>query len=191
MRGNAPKMKRIFALMLFVFALQGCEKDDICDPDTNTTPRLVISFFDYNNPTLAKNVTNLKVVAEGREDGIVFNETAADNTRYLTSANKIFVPLDISADRIRYILTLNANASDPGLVYTDTLEFNYTRQTLYISRACGYSVYFTLNNGAGDESNPFVLNNDESATQGSWIQNITLANRNLISEDDTHLNIYW
>ena len=36
-------MKKII-LLLFVIALSfsGCEKDDICDADTVTTPRLVI-----------------------------------------------------------------------------------------------------------------------------------------------------
>ena len=183
-------MKKILALLLLVFTF-GCEKDDICDADTNTTPRLVLSFFDYNDPSVAKNVVNLKVVQEGREDGIVFNESGTDVTKYLANGPSVSLPLDTSADRIRYILTLNANATDPGLIYTDTLEFNYSRQTLYISRACGYSVYFLLNGGNGDEPNAFVLNDDQAATQGNWIQNITIANRNVISENETHLNIYW
>ncbi len=183
-------MKKMFALLLLC-VISGCEKDDICDADTQTTPRLVISFFDYNDPTLPKNVTNLKVAKEGRQDGIVFNESATGDARFWANANKILVPLDTGADRIRYVFTLNANATDPGLIFTDTLEFNYKRQTLYISRACGYSVYFTLNGGTGDEPDPYVLNGDENATQGNWIQNITVANNNLISENETHLNIYF
>jgi len=184
-------MKKIFALLLLLaFTLPGCEKDDICDADTNTTPRLVIEFYDYSDPDLLKSVTNLKVIADGQENGIVFNEAGNDVTRYLANANKITVPFDTSADAITYQFILNANSGDPGQIYTDTLQFNYARQTIYISRACGYSVLFNLNS---DNSlpNPFVLNNDPDALQGTWIQNITVENYNLISENETHLKIYW
>jgi hypothetical protein len=184
-------MKKIICvLLLLAFTLPSCEKDDLCAEDTNTTPRLVISFFDYTDPDLAKQVTNLKVVADGHENGIVFNETGTEVTRYLANAKSIMVPLDTSADTIKYVFTLNANSGDPGLVYTDTLEFNYARRTIFISRACGYSVYFNLND-SNDLPNPFVLNDDETATQGNWVQNITVENNNLISENETHLNIYW
>ena len=48
-------MKKIISfLLLFAFGLSGCEKDDICDANTPTTPRLIISFYDYNNPTVKK-----------------------------------------------------------------------------------------------------------------------------------------
>jgi hypothetical protein len=30
-------------------------------------------FYDFSNPSVLKNVTNLKVVGEGMTDGIVFN----------------------------------------------------------------------------------------------------------------------
>jgi len=49
-------MKKIF-LLLFVFSLLGCEKDDICESTTPTTPRLVIEFYDFNASTATlKNV---------------------------------------------------------------------------------------------------------------------------------------
>lgn len=182
-------MKKIFALLvLLALTLPGCEKDDICDADTHTTPRLVIEFYDYNDPETLKAVTNLKVVADGREDGIVFNGSATDATKYLANANKIFVPLDTSADTIKYQFILNAN--NPGQDFTDTLQFNYARHLVYISRACGYSVYFSLNSD-GALPNPYVLNDDAAAIEGQWIRNIDIVNYNLISENETHLKIYW
>lgn len=184
-------MKKIFALLLLLaFTLPGCEKDDICDADTPTTPRLVIEFYSYTDPDVLRAVTNLKVIADGQTNGIVFNEAGTDVTRYLANVNKIAVPLDTSADTINYQFILNANSNDPSTIYTDTLQFNYTRQTVFISRACGFSVVFNLNS-SNDSPNPFVLNSDPAATQGTWIKNITVENYNLISENEIHLKIYF
>ena len=70
-------MKKIILLVLLVvFAFSGCEKDDICDANTATTPRLVLSFYDISNSTVLKNVTRLKVVGEGMTEGIIFNASA-------------------------------------------------------------------------------------------------------------------
>jgi hypothetical protein len=180
-------MRKIFALLLLLaFTLPSCEKDDICAADTNTTPRLVIEFYDFTNPDNLKAVSNLKVIADGQENGIVFNESGTDVTRYLANANKIFVPLDTSEDTITYQFILNANT--PDAVLTDTLQFNYKRNMVFISRACGYSVYFSLNN---DSENPYVLNNDPDAFEGQWIRNIDIQNYNLTSENETHLKIYF
>ena len=67
-------MKKIVSLILLVFfTFSSCEKDDICDANTSTTPRLVIQFYDFSNPTVLKNVTDLKVIGEGMTEGIVFN----------------------------------------------------------------------------------------------------------------------
>ena len=181
-------MRKIFGLLLLILVTPSCEKDDICGADTPTTPRLVVEFYDNTN--VLKAVTNLKVIAEGQENGIVFNPTGTDVTRYLTSARKISIPLDTSADTIKYQFILNAASPDPGLIYTDTLQFNYSRQTVFISRACGYNVVYHLNNSV-DLPNPYVLNNDPNAFEGSWIQNIDIENYNLISENETHVKIYW
>ena len=58
-------MKKIIGLLTLIFLFGGCEKDDICDPTTATTPLLVIEFYDYSQPSLTKNVVNLKVTGEG------------------------------------------------------------------------------------------------------------------------------
>ena len=71
--------KLISLLLLFTFGLSSCEKDDICDANTPTTPRLVMTFYDISSPTKTKNVTNLKVIGDGMEEGIVFNESHAED----------------------------------------------------------------------------------------------------------------
>ncbi|MDD5151653.1 MAG: hypothetical protein PHC28_14440, partial [Flavobacterium sp.] len=66
-------MKKIIILLLIAtFSFSSCEKDDICDANTSTTPRLVIDFYDITTPSLLKKVTNLKVIGDGAPEGIVF-----------------------------------------------------------------------------------------------------------------------
>lgn len=186
-------MKRIFCLCLVLLLTNGftsCEKDDICASGTDTTPRLVIDFYDYTNPETLKKVTNLKVIGDGMENGIVFSPTFLDFNQYLSNQSKIAIPLDVSQDTVKYTFILNSDNEDTSLIYTDTLEFNYSRQTIYVSRACGYKVNFNLNedNALPD---PYVLNDNPDTTQGEWIKNITVEKYNLTTENETHLKIYF
>lgn len=185
-------MKKILSLLVVVLlahSFSGCEKDDICDPNTTTTPRLIIKFYDFNNRAVAKKVNNLKVTAVGSENGIIFSTTATNDTKYLTSENEIAVPLNIAGDVVDYDFVLNAGAND-ATPLTDQIQFNYTRNTLYISRACGYSVFFKLNEGNA-LPDAFILNGVENQAEGNWIKDITVENYNLTSENETHLKIYF
>ncbi|PWA05054.1 DUF6452 family protein [Flavobacterium psychrotolerans] len=173
-------MKKIL-LLIFVLTLSfsSCEKDDICDANTPTTPRLIIDFYDITNPTITKNVTNLGIVGDGLTTGILFN-----------GVHQIQVPLKLTDDKTKFSFVLNAGNTNPALIYTDILEFNYSRKTVFVSRACGYKTLFDLNNDAA-LPNPFVLNNNPLATQGIWIQNITVEKYNLETENETHIKIYF
>ena len=85
-------MKKITLLLLvFCFSFSSCEKDDICDANTPTTPRMVIKFFDINNPTVEKSVTNLKVIGEGMTDGVIFNASASGESKFLANTSKISI----------------------------------------------------------------------------------------------------
>ena len=57
-------MKRILLLLLVAISFSGCEKDDICAEET--TPRLIIEFYDISNPANLRTVLNLKVKAVGQ-----------------------------------------------------------------------------------------------------------------------------
>lgn len=175
-------MKKIITLIVvsfLIYSSSSCEKDDICDANTPTTPRLIIDFYDITNPSAAKSVTNLAIVGNGMTQGILFN-----------GISKIQVPLKTDADNTKYSFILNYGNANPALVYTDVLEFNYSRSTVFVSRACGYKTLFNLNNDTA-LANAFVLNNDPAATEGVWIKNISVAKYNLETENETHLKIYF
>ncbi len=175
-------MKKIFLLLLVAFAFSSCEKDDICDAGTSTTPRLVIEFYDslIATPTF-KNVTNLKAVANGMTEGIVFNNTLASTNplRYLTNTNKIFLPLDPSATTTSYTLTNNFGAFNAN---ADVVTFNYTKKEVYVSRACGYKYLFNLTN-----TNSNIL----TADIDNWIKNILIVKPNLETENEVHIQIFF
>jgi hypothetical protein len=179
-------MKKIIAfLMILGFASSSCEPDDICDPNTPTTPRMLIQFFDISNPSLRKNVTNLKVIGEGKTEGVVFNPSGVDEAKYLTSADSILLPLNTDADIVKYKFILNSGNKNPLLVNTDNLEFKYTRESIYVSRACGFKTIFNL-----DPTNPFTLS-DATPADEMWIQYVIVAQNNITSENETTIKIFF
>ena len=47
--------------MIATLTTYNCESDDICPESTLTTPRMIITFYDVNNPEERKNVESLGV----------------------------------------------------------------------------------------------------------------------------------
>lgn len=173
-------MKKII-LLLFVFALSfsGCEKDDICDANTVTTPRLVISFYDFRNPSVLKSVTDLTIIGEGMTDGIIFNAST------LINGSTVSIPLKTNADTVTFRFILNSRSTNPAIINEDILKFNYAREELFVSRACGFKTNYTL-----DPQTPFV-HTDGAAADQKWIQFIAIKNSIIANENETHLEIYF
>lgn len=169
--------------MLFAFGFSSCEKDDICDANTPTTPRLVITFYDDIDPTTPAPVVNLMVQGEGEDTPIIFNETALDTLKYLANTNKISLPLKTNENTVTYKFTYNATSANPAARNVDYLTFNYTRENIYVSRACGFKMNFIL-----DPLAPYVYADPDG---NNWMLNITVKNRNIVSEDETHLDIVF
>lgn len=180
-------MKKLIALLLILgLGSSSCEPDDICDPNTPTTPRMLIKFYDISNPSVQKNVTNLKVIGEGMTEGVEFNPSATSpEGKYLTNANSILLPLKTDQDGVKYQFILNSGNSNPALVNTDILEFKYSRENLYVSRACGFKTIFNL-----DDTNPFTLT-DKIPADNLWIQYVIVAQKNITYENETIIKIFF
>ena len=173
-------MKKI-VLLLFVTSLLGCEKDDICDANTSTTPRLVIQFYDKDNPTVLKAVTNLKVISSENSEGIIFNESGDDTTKYLANTSTVKIPLKTTGDTTTLSFIHKSTSTTES--NKDVLTFNYTTKQVFVSRACGYKMLFDLKSSNG------VVKTDATPTDGFWIQNISIVKYNLETENETHLKI--
>lgn len=165
-------MKRLFLLLLLISCFfSGCEKDDICDPGTPTTPKIVIEFYDISNPTVLKNVTNLGIAAPGFTNGFGF-----------TNTSNIKIPLKTFQDSSVFYFIQNGSAEPTTDDNQDEVIFNYTRKTEYVSRACGYKTLYVLNT-----SNPVTVTPDTN----NWIQNVIVTQPNIENENETHVKIYF
>lgn len=178
-------MKKIFTLLLIAtFSFSSCEKDDICDANTPTTPRLVIEFYDITNPSVLKNVTNLKVIGEGMTEGIVFNPSATGDSQYLVNGSSISIPLKTDADTTTYSFILNSGNPNPILIDTDKVTFNYTRNDVFVSRACGFKTLFVF-----DPTNATV-HTAEPNTKLKWMY-ISVEKSNIANENETHIKVFF
>lgn len=167
-------MKKIILLM-FVFSLLGCEKDDICDANTPTTPRLIVEFYDFTATTeTLKTVTNLGIIAPTFTEGIGF-----------TNVNKIQVPLKTTEDTTVMRFIENGTDEDTTNDNEDILQFNYSRNEVYVSRACGFKTLFNLNT-----TNP-IIQSEPATPDGTWIKNITVVKANLENENEVHVKIFF
>lgn len=159
---------KIALLFVLLFTWSSCEKDDVCDATTPTTPKIVVEFYDAN--TLALKNINLKVT------------NSDSNYEYVTTNSSIKIPLKTFQDTTSWNFILNGNDQDTTNDNTDVITINYTRTEEFISRACGFKTVFNLN-----ATNPFVITTDAS----TWIQNHTITQPNINNENETHIKIYF
>lgn len=173
-------MKKI-VLLVFAIALtlSSCEKDDICDAATPTTPRVVINFYDFINPSVKKSVSNLRVIGEGMTNPLLFTGSET------TSSNTISLPLKTIGTTTTFRLTLNFGNSNPALVDEDIIKFDYATRQLFVSRACGYKTTYDLN-----RLNPFS-HTDPIAENRKWIKLIEVEKNNIDNENEEHIRIYF
>jgi hypothetical protein len=185
-------MKKILCfLLVFAFGLSGCEKDDICDANTPTTPRLVLAFYDAKPPGLPRNVVNLKVIGKDQENGIIFNKSGSEITKYLTNANTVSIPLRTDVDSATFTFIYDSGNPNPAAINEDVITFDYTRQNLYVSRACGFKTIFTLNPTVTSPplSSPFKQTDPKG--DGLWMQRLIVEKYNIDNENETHIKVYF
>lgn len=171
-------MKKFIAsitiLTVIVFYLSGCEKDDICAEGTPTTPSLIIEFYNKDNQEILKTI-NLEYFAEGFTDV----DTIIDS--------RLELPLRVDADNVKWSMTYVYTPTAGNVIRnTDFMEFNYERNELYVSRACGYKTIFALD--------PDTANNaltDSAEDDGLWINSFRVETLNIENEDATHIKIFF
>lgn len=167
-------MKKIISLLVVsVFLFISCEKDDICSATTSTTPRLVIQFYDINNPSVLKNASNLKVIGEGMSEGIDFNG----------NGNTVSIPLKTTENTTTYQFILNSTSST--FKNEDVIRFDYSYENVYVSRACGFKTLFDL-----DPITPYT-HTDANIPNVLWIKAISVEKKTIDNENETHVKIYF
>jgi len=161
-----------FLLILLTFLTQlSCERDEICLEDI--TPKLVIRFYNANIPTEFKSVVQLKVNIEGI-DGDYSNETIS------TLTDSIAIPLQVTDNTTRFILTLQGNSNQGTEDNIDTISVRYSQEDIFISRACGYKTVF-------NEANASFVDDDDNWIKGLETKKDPLQ---IIDENEAHVKIY-
>ena len=134
----------IIPILLIATLLISCERDDICPDATPTTPRIIIDLLDALNPDTKKNVFDLVVVGVDNDDFLpdyIFQDT-----------DDLILPLRTDDNTTEYILIKEASVNDNGTPNDNTDDFvdgnqdriilNYSREEVFVSRACGFKTIF-------------------------------------------------
>ncbi|WP_010521230.1 DUF6452 family protein [Aquimarina agarivorans] len=176
MKNNKNK---IFIALLTVIGLlsivlaTGCERDDICDTEnTAITPRLIITFQDFENTEIRKRASGLEISLTSDSERIVPEITTFDS---------IAIPLNINEDTVSYQFKINAQSDDESIVRENTIEFSYKRTNEYVSKACGFRTTY-------DELT-FTTSAEFDETK-NWIRNILIENNTVNEETDAHVRIF-
>lgn len=120
-------------VLIFLLLNLACEKDEICLEEI--TPKLILRFYDQNDPDEFKSVRNIKINIEGIEGDYT-------DTSISTVTDSIAVPIKVSANITRFILTLPGDDSQGIEENRDTLSLIYLQEDIFISRSCGYKTIF-------------------------------------------------
>lgn len=169
-------MKKYLLLSLFVALIctSSCQRDDICPESTQTTPKLVIEFFDIDFPEQSKSVPRLNVIAEGESD--YYFETTENRST-------ISIPLRTTENFTNFSFVRNHDLPEDSNLTSnaDEIQFSYTVNLEYVSRSCGYKAEFI-------NFNAVLVNEEESV---NWIQGIQVIQPNdILNEQNTHLYIF-
>ncbi len=162
---------KILTLLLIVAGTGSCERDDICVEQV--TPKLILRFYDSENPELFKQVINLKVTIIGTDDEYT-NETITSLT------DSVALPIQVNEDITRYELKLEGSEALETEDNTDIFQIIYTQEDLFVSRSCGFKAVFI-------EVTPEVEADDDN-----WIDQIVPSSSplDITNENSAHVKIY-
>lgn len=168
-----PVVATIFAITI------SCERDDICPESSPTTPSLIIDLLDFENSENLKNAPRLLVI--GTIEG---NKVALPGYEGNSQQSSLILPLKTDEDSTSFELVQNAEFdSENNLIggNIDLINITYTREEIYVSRACGYKTIFKdVIIDIVDDSSNWLLGEPEDLTNNEPVEN----------ENATHFNLF-
>lgn len=168
------KLKIAVLILLGIISFSACEKDDICIEEG--TPLVVIRFYDSDNPTEFKAVPSLRII--GVEQASPVN-TITDRSNDLDS---ISIPLKVDDITTGFTFIINSEDDNNGAETgnSDLINFDYSVEEKFISRACGFVANFD------------GLNTNLTADSENWIRDIEVTKTLVTNETITtaHVKIF-
>ena len=163
---------KLIILTISFLIIISCEKDDICPDSTQTTPQLVVTFYDALDPQQSKIVESLAVYAIKDSELILIENINGINT------DSIAIPLrnDIGASNFRFIRNYSV---ENDIIFGDFshIYIDYEMTDVFISRACGFITNYSL----------LSILNDNYA--GTWITESEIVNPVVTNENQAHVKI--
>ncbi|MCH4823359.1 DUF6452 family protein [Gramella lutea] len=178
---------RTYSLLLLIGILisLGCQRDDICPETTDTTPLLIIRFYENEEPNDLQAPQNLGIREEGNEDYVfIRNEDNRDETityqRF--TGDSLAIPLRTDSDQtiFEFIVNNTDAAEEEGIKNTDVISFTYGRNENYINRACAYKINYVG-----------LKVNLEEGDDGSWIEEVQIEEVNIEDQNQAHVSIFF
>ena len=156
-------MKRaIYVMAVFLWPILGCEPDDICIQGTSGTPQMIVVFYDYLQPEIKKEVTDLQVI--GLDQDVAF---------YSGTTDSVAIPLKAKELASTYTFKKVEN----NLTLEESWTFEYNTYDAFISLACGYKKLFS--NLTSERQNSMI-----------WIKDLEIINDSISEINTTHVKIY-
>ena len=171
-------MRLLYSLIL-ILLIFSCESDDICAESTNSTPRLIITFYDAENIETRKDVENLAIYAIKDGQLTLINEINGITT------DSINIPLrnDQSVSNFKFYKDFSLVENIPGGI-VDHLYVEYEMYQIFISKACGFINNYNLLNFLPYD--PF----ENPSPPVNWISGYNIENNLIENENQSHVKIF-
>ena len=166
-----------YRFLLLIIFITSCEKDDICPESTQTTPQLIITFYDATAVEQSKTVESLAVYAEKNSELILIGNINGINT------DSIAIPLrnDIGLSNFKFIKNYSI---ENDVIFGDSnhIYIDYEINDVFISRACGFIANYSITT---------LLNYDTLADPPitGWITGYEIINSTVTNENQSHVKI--
>ncbi|SKB35043.1 hypothetical protein SAMN05660776_0622 [Salegentibacter holothuriorum] len=173
---NTKYLKNLFFISGLFMLFLGCQRDDICPEATQTTPMLVVRFYDAEERDNPARPTNLSI-----------RSTVSDSTKTLyqrINQDSIAIPLRTNQNATSYTFTIfDSDSEEEDQEFTpntDNLTFTYGSEEIYVNRACAYKVIYnslklTIEGGEDDQ----------------WIDSYIIEEPNIEDETQAHISIFF
>ena len=171
-------MNKYLVLFLIILTIYNCESDDICPESTLTTPRLIVTFYDEENPEERKNIESLGVYIVKNNELMLISEINGINT------DSIAIPLrdDESVSNFKLSKDFSEDITVIPSGLPNHLYVDYEINERFISRACGF-----INNYNLSLALPYDPINTTSPT--NWISDVIILNDSVNNENQSHVKI--
>ena len=167
-------MKKHHLFLLTVALIYfGCEKDDVCPATTQTTPRLIIEFYDIAAPDQIKSVPGLFAIGLDSD----FNEIPIHN-EIVSTRSSIALPLQNNSIQTQFKLYKSYDLVNSMITGNpDIITITYEIETVYVSRACGYINNYSIQTFSIDTDNE------------QWLINSEILLTQVITENEIHVKV--